>query len=128
MQKLHPGHRSSQQLSDFYTQFLVPFHTVFSSLNGGILTLYEIFNRDRAAEAEDLNLFLLFLEVYGTGRVCVSEGGLQDMEERRMNTHRRVVEVIDVMSKMLASDEYESGLDEMRHASKRLSRKLESSC
>lgn len=57
--------------------FFKPFLSTFSSLNGGIITLYEIFNKDNVAELKDLKLFLLLLDVYGTGK-AVSDSGKVD--------------------------------------------------
>ena len=81
---------SIHELKEFYNSFLSSFRNSIGGLNAGILTIYELFCRDRTISLVDLNLFFLFLDVYGSGKSVLNNGERTELESRRKNTKKRV--------------------------------------
>lgn len=69
-----------------FNEFIKPFRNTFSSLNAGVWTLYEILHHDREAMMDDMKLFIIFLEIYGTGRAVKPDGEYVTVKERRQNS------------------------------------------
>ena len=73
-------------LSDYFHNILKPFRDTFASLNAGVLTFYEIFHSDKRNHIDDLKLFILFLEIYGSGRGVRPNGDYIPIIIRRKHT------------------------------------------
>ena len=89
--------------------FILPFQ--FGSLNAGIFTLYELFNRDRDCELSDLNLFFLFLEVYGTGWVVLDDGSLVHNHEKWTNSTKRVTQIASELQWLMLTPAYKEVIE-----------------
>lgn len=68
-------------LEEVFWNFLVPARSSISTLNGGVVTLYEICGTDAEWKLENLNLFFLLLEVYGTGRSVFDDGSMSTISQ-----------------------------------------------
>lgn len=73
-----------------FNNYVKPFRNTFAWLNAGILTIYEIFHQDHISSVEDLRLFLVFLEIYGTGRALRPNGEYVSICTRRKNSVKKI--------------------------------------
>ncbi len=85
---------------DFFKNFMVSFRSALGGLNAGVLSLYEIFSLDSNPEMQDFNMFLLFLEVYGSGKNVAENGSFTPLEELRRNSPLRVEEILVHLKKL----------------------------
>ena len=77
-------------IHQIFNSYIKPFRNTFASLNAGVLTLYEIFHKDHIGVLEDLKLFIIFLEIYGTGRAIKPEGEYVSIIQRRRNSIKKI--------------------------------------
>lgn len=77
-------------LSTVFHSYIKPFRNTFASLNAGVLTIYEIFHKDHIATLDDLKLFIIFLEIYGTGRAIKPDGEYVSLLQRRKNSVKKI--------------------------------------
>lgn len=77
-------------IHQIFNSYVKPFRNTFASLNAGVMTLYEILHKDHVSVLEDLKLFIIFLEIYGTGRAIKPEGEYVPIIQRRRNSIKKI--------------------------------------
>jgi hypothetical protein len=97
-------------VNKLFDNYLKPYRNHLGSLNAGVMTLYDIFHQDHVAQIDELKLFLVFLETYGTGRAVRPDGSYVPIIERKKNS----VKKIDLIITELASLN-ENELDQSFH-------------
>ena len=87
-------------LSGLFDSYVRPFRNSFASLNSGVMTLYDIFHSDHCSILEDLKLFIVFLEVYGTGRALKPDGSYVTITKRRQNSVKKIDLILTELSSL----------------------------
>lgn len=77
-------------IHQIFNSYVKPFRNIFASLNAGVMTLYEILHKDHVSVLEDLKLFIIFLEIYGSGRAIKPEGEYVSIIQRRRNSIKKI--------------------------------------
>lgn len=93
-----------ESIPNVFNSFIKPFRNIFASLNAGVLTLYEVLHKDRDAILEDLKLFVIFLEIYGTGRALRPNGEYVLLRQRRKNSCKKVDCIISDLEEIIKTD------------------------
>lgn len=83
-----------ESITLLFNAYVKPFRNTFASLNAGVMTLYEILHEDHVSTLDDLKLFVIFLEIYGTGRAVKPDGNYISLVKRRKNSIKKIDLVI----------------------------------
>lgn len=107
---------------EYFSNYVKPFRNTFAALNAGILTIYEIFHQDHVVTVDDLKLFIILCEIYGTGRALKPSGEYVPISVRRNNSVKKIDLIItELMSlnenELYSNQSLKSLADELKNLS-----------